>query len=175
MFGPSKAQTEGVPAAEANRVQQLKRAAALEIVQICRLHQSLYGNAHMTVFLVQPLYLALVALMSEEDVSTYSSEILDLCIYFRATSRRFPIAMAVMRMFQVSAQQSGKALPVETEKLFEEFEQEDWRQRTSYRVTSQYPVLGGKDQDSSEVQNLSDFFAMMERLEVADTKPTASS
>jgi hypothetical protein len=66
--------------------------------------------------------LSLLVLVDHADISTYRSEISDLCVFFRAMSRRFPWVFPAFRMFQVSTKQLGKRLAPETEKLFEEFE-----------------------------------------------------
>ena len=145
-----------------------RREAALEIAQLCRTHQALYGS-HAHVVTVQPVFLALLALLDESDgTSSYQSEISDLCVFFRAISRRSPWAMSVFRMFQLIAKKQGKTLPPHTEKLFEDFEKHEWAERDEKRINSLFAV---PEEQHLEAQNMGEFFEMLERLNVDDHSP----
>lgn len=168
IFAPLRIQVEDAAPAVVTEAMEQSINAAMEVVELFRKHQSLYGKSHMSGFLVQPLFLALLFFVDHDDIFAYSSEISDLCIYFRAMSRRFPWVLAAFRMFQVSTKQRGKKLPPETEKLFEEFETLDWETRELDRVSSLYPVMGENEPGRSKIQNMGEFLEMMDNLNVDD-------
>ena len=119
----------------------------------------------MNLWMFHPINLALHALL-DGDTQAFDEEVLDLCIFFRAMTRRWPVAMAAFRMFQVTAQKRGKRLPPAATKLFAEFENEDWRQNELKRIISMYPVEGDEENTELDIHNMSDFFEMLERLDV---------
>lgn len=141
-------QVEGRPAAIVERAKELRREAALELVQIFRLHDSLYGISLAHVHLSYPLSLALLVILAEEDNPVSRSNITELCLFFRAMSRRFPCIMASLRMFRASGEQQGNRLSPETERLFEELEKYNWETSELWRTTSldSVPSLEGSGQ-----------------------------
>lgn len=157
------------PFAQASdQIIQLRLNAALDIVQICRIHQKLYENTYMHTFLVHPIFQSLLVLVREEPMNAYRSEIVYLCTLFRSLGRRFPWVIAAFRMFQVTSEQNGQRLPEETDKLFEDFERNDWAEEQWTKAISLYPA----HQDARpEVKNMQDFFDGLDRLNLSDTKP----
>jgi hypothetical protein len=107
---------------------------------------------------------ALLVLVDEPYISVYTAEILDLCVFLRACSRRWPFAMAALRMFQISCHQRGKKLPAETEILFEEFETREWRSRVKKKVISNMPAIGYTADGLPEVRNMQEFFEQMDTV-----------
>jgi hypothetical protein len=155
--------------AEVDHAKQDVRSAALEIVRVIRIHTSRYGNKHMGVMHTQAVLVSLLAFLEEsaQDDLDYSAEIIDLCIFFRAIARRFPLSMVAFRMFQRIVQQRHYHLPAATIKLFEDFEGEQWDLRQRQQVTSLYPAPQ-EDVGDLKPETMGDFVERLERLEVTD-------
>ena len=150
-----------------------RREAALTVVRTIRLHQSHYSMSHMSIFLIQPVMNAAFVLIdfvdpSDSDISTYKSEIIDLCVFFRAMSRRYLFATAALRLFQLTVQRKGRKLPTETEKLFEDFENRDWKVRALGEVKSVYPAVADRVDGREDVRTMSEVFQKFEGLSVQD-------
>ena len=163
--------------AEIALAKQQRRSAALGIVRIVRIHSSRYGNKHMNIIHAPGIVLALLALIDEppiganQDEIAYSSEIVDLCIFFRAIGRRFPWGLVAFRMFQKMVQQGGYKLPTATVKLFEDFESEEWEKRHKRNFISLYPTprdnqAQGPSQNDRE--SMAEFVERLEKLDMRD-------
>ena len=149
--------------------------AAHEIVRIGRLWQSAYTLKYTHVLLMHPAALAGFYFLIDGNSDPlhnpaspeYENDLLDLCVLFRAISRRwsFAFAFAALRMFQLIAQQRHTKLPKAAAALFQNFETEDWRRRHLTNVRSLYPVLDGAAWHES--QNMGQFLEMMGRLDAA--------
>lgn len=153
---------------------------AIEITRILRLHSESWGSEHMNIFFIQPITLSLYAFMDEGTQSPeQNARLTDLCIMFRAISRRWTVGMNILRMVQLSAKHRGFRLPPETDDLFEKFETEDWLGQESKRVISMYPdaasatfKTGIPSQDNAEgrkepqVRNMTDFLELMDNLNI---------
>lgn len=168
---------EAVPDTTSVMVERARRAcikAAQEISRICRLYQEMYGFRLMNNTLTQGTSTALYALLEEDDnVSRYHGEIINLCTALRAVSRRWPMAMAILRMVQHHAKQRKVTLPAETEKLFGEFENVDWRHAELKRLVSIYPsppsvVASYASRATGKILDMGTFLEQMERLELGD-------
>lgn len=151
---------------------QQRRDAALEIVRVVRIYSTRYGNKHVNAYFFQAVLVALLALAEETDSEggemPYATELLDLCIFFRAVGRRFPWVMVAFRMSQKVVQQRGKKLPAATEKLFEDFEKEDWGVRENKRFNSLYVAPSVADGQPGAREFLGDFVERWEKLDLND-------
>lgn len=170
MFMPLR---QAVPDVASTIVEEAKRAcinAAMEISRICQSYRETYGYRLMNnVFMLitsDAIYTFL-----DDDVSQYHDEITNLCTCLRALSRRWPMAMAILRMVQHYAKQRKVSLPPETEKLFDEFENVDWRHGEVKRLISMYPsptsvVASYTGTTKDEIVDMGKFLEEMERLQV---------
>lgn len=181
---------------------QWRRDAALTIVQLIRTHQHLYGPAHMSIFLIQPITTAAFVLVDEQDPdptltpadaataapattttapmtttdsgsTPYAAELTDLCIFFRAMSRRWPFATAALRLLQLTITRRGRRLPRETDRLFDDFESREWaetgeRRRQLQSLKSLYPVVADREDGKGQVRNMGEVLGMMRGFEVGD-------
>ena len=157
--------------AVATNTNEAIKHSAFEVVRICRIWQSAYSSSHTNPQLMQPLVQALFFLLEDGNASYYQDEILDLCVLLRAMSRRWQFSMALLRMFQLTAHHLGKPLPPAAHKLLNDFESGDWRGNLHElnNVTS-LSVLEEIKESTPEVQNMGDFFALLERLNVDDAE-----
>ncbi|KAL9111306.1 MAG: hypothetical protein Q9227_004183 [Pyrenula ochraceoflavens] len=177
IYGALKQKCAGASEHMIRQAEMFCREAAVEVTHLCRLHQEVWGVEHLNIFLIQPITLSLYTFMDDNQQSPESrSMITDLCIIFRALSRRFTFGMNVLRMVQLSAEQRAFQLPPETARLFQEFETHDWSKRKSRKVVSIYPAaLPGNVQGSAssasrtvagheQVKNMTDFFELLDDL-----------
>lgn len=150
--------------------------ASLKIVDVCRLHQKSWGLDRMNVIVCQSVLCALNRLCADLPDSTYSNEITDLCVYLRASGRRVPIMISMLRMFQLDMQRQGKSLPAKTEDLFQDFEKTELLEFDDSKVNSNYPILasmvfrkdegdkvGGKA-DGNNAKNMGEFLRLTSAL-----------
>ncbi|KAL9617570.1 MAG: hypothetical protein Q9160_007640 [Pyrenula sp. 1 TL-2023] len=179
-----KQSCEGASSIVVDQARKLCENAALEVRHLCDLYHVSWGTETLNLFLVQPITLSLYTLMDRLDESPeFCSPTIDLCCMFRAVSRRWTIAMNVLRMVQLSAKDRGIKLPSETNRLFEEFETEDWLEQETKRVVSIYPDalsatfknVTSLDSDSKgkgqrHVRNMTEFLALMDDLRLSDER-----
>lgn len=84
--------------------------------------------------------MALKVLIESADPLSHSDETTVLCICLRAMSRRFPIATVLLRAMQLHAMSLKVKLPPACEKLFEEFDSNEWKERAFGRLVSIWPA-----------------------------------
>lgn len=150
--------------------------ATLDLVNIFRIHEKLHGNATACVYLVHSLSVALNVLLDRNEDGAYDAEIIDLCIFLKAMSRRFPFAFAVFRMIQISARESKKPLPQATKRLVEDFVESEWVNRRLVELESLYPVDSVNVVSSLPTpQNMTDFIALLDHLGIDDVEHTILS
>jgi hypothetical protein len=174
LFGALKQPATFTSPTVVNQANTLYGEAALEIARLCNLHHASYGNTHMSVFWIHPIALSLYHLMDVDDTARFEEQITDLCIFARAMSRRWPFAMAILRMIQLTADRRQVTLPDQSRKLFEDFEKEDWHTREQRTLASMYPdpesAAYRKHMENADaaLQNMGEFLDSMERLHLQD-------
>jgi hypothetical protein len=141
--------------------------AALETVEIIRLHRKLYGVTHMSVFLIQPVTHAIVVLSGDHN---HDAEVVELFVFFRAMSRRWKFVTAALQMLKISLKQHGKSLPIATEKLFKDFETDFHEQIQTCNIQSLYPVVADREYGRAEVRNMSDVLEHLDKLSLHHVK-----
>lgn len=149
---------------------------ALDIVDLCRSYRVRYEYNRLNIFICQPCYLALYALMERNSRKQYDSEITEMCTSIRAMSRRFPFAFSLLRMTQIDLQQRGLDLPSSAENLFEEFEQLGtalWLEKGSHNSLYPSPQLTvgpyageGDPPVTAHPTNMSEFLKMFNGLRI---------
>jgi hypothetical protein len=123
VYTPLRIQDQ-VPQAVSNEAGAKCLNTVREIARLCRTYQRQYGNSHMNIHMVQAIHTALMVLF-ESEPGAYEQDLIDLCIFMWASGPRFAFPLAVFRIFQGYVQQSGRKLPPQIEKLFEQFEAVD--------------------------------------------------
>jgi len=120
-----------------------------------KMHQELYGVARIPLVNLQWTTVALYILMDHLDTDETRAAFIDLCICARALSRRWTLAMGVLRMIQINASTRNIVLPDETIQLFEDFESQTWRSGDRKRFSSRYPdlvsVISNRNEQNADV------------------------
>lgn len=114
--------------------------AAIRVAETCRMCMNEHKILPMNVSTCQPCLLALLVLLEESIRDTdHGERILTLVTFLRRQSRRWQIAMAFLRMAQMHAKARAIALPPDVERLFDDFETQQWNERSRKRFTSILP------------------------------------
>lgn len=114
--------------------------AAQEVARVIKLYMQSWGPCSLGMMVCHPIYMSISVLVEEQQDNSQASYITDLCVALRALSRRWPLAMGMLRLVQLDARIKCWRLPPDTDKLFEEFEASAWRQRDLRRFASMYPI-----------------------------------
>ena len=154
-----------------SRALRERQAAAMEIVHMVRVYTSCYDNKHVNPYWALILLTSLLTLLEEPPSEAtgevaFPEDILELCIFFRALSRRVPWVMVALRMFQEVARQRQQRLPASAISLFEDFEKEEWDRRANCKMISQNVApTEGKRPDN---EPMNDFLERLDQLNVQD-------
>ncbi|KAE8397440.1 hypothetical protein BDV37DRAFT_289431 [Aspergillus pseudonomiae] len=123
----------------AKNAKDLCLSTARRIAQILSIHREKWGIDRLAPSTVQWASIGLFTLLEALDSPENRKAFIELCIFARAMSRRFALAKGILRMIQVTAQQTEVSLPTETDALFLDFETQTWRERDSLSFSSFYP------------------------------------
>ncbi|KAB8260933.1 hypothetical protein BDV32DRAFT_43757 [Aspergillus pseudonomiae] len=123
----------------AKNARELCLSTARRIAQILNTHREKWGIDRVAPSTVQWTSIGLFTLLEALDSLENQKAFTELCIFARAMSRRFRLAKGILRMIQVTAQQTEVSLPPETDALFLDFETQTWRNDDSQSFSSFYP------------------------------------
>lgn len=121
---------------------------SLEVVEFIRCCRSTIPNDvdRLNCMVARPLHQALSIFLDAKTRATdnlhrYDLQISNICTTLRAIARRVPFVITVLRTIQLDVRRRKVVLPQETQKMFEDFEQNDlklWREEASY-TRAMYP------------------------------------
>ncbi|PWY83610.1 hypothetical protein BO70DRAFT_386976 [Aspergillus heteromorphus CBS 117.55] len=114
-------------------------ASARQVSHLLGLHRNNWGIDRMAPSTIQWCCISLFTLMDALDAAANRNAFIELCVFARAFSRRFPLAKGILRMIQLSATQAQVVLPEETDVLFADFESAAWKERDVQVFSSFYP------------------------------------
>lgn len=158
------------PAANPDVIQQAHDScieAALRVSNACRSYMDQHRETPINVVTIQPCMLALLVFIEAYPTNQeYAADITTLSTFMRRQSRRWPLSLAYLRMVQLNAKSQTVTLPPDIDKLFEDFETQQWKVRERKRFVSMLPdpskILSG---DSTEVVgDMGKFIQQMEDL-----------
>lgn len=154
---------------------------SLEVVEFIRCCRSAMPNDvdRLNCMVARPLHQALSIFLdaksrSTSNLSRYDSQIVDICATLRAISRRVPFVITVLRAIQLDVRRRKVALPLETQRMFEDFEQNDlkaWRDdalypQAMYSFSEIAPNVGQQDAKGPQAKTLGEFLQEFENLDL---------
>ncbi|RDH26520.1 hypothetical protein BDQ94DRAFT_155421 [Aspergillus welwitschiae] len=123
----------------AAHARELCLSSARRVVALLRVHRDKWGIDRMAPSTIQWCSIGMFTLMESPDSTENRNAFIELCIIAQAFSRRFPLAKGILRMIQLSANQTQVALPEETHALFTDFGALGWKERDAREFSSFYP------------------------------------
>lgn len=165
---------EAITPETAKNAKDLCLSTARRIAQILSIHREKWGIDRLAPSTVQWASIGLFTLLEALDSLENRKAFTELCIFARALSRRFGLAKGILRMIQVTAQQTEVSLPPETDALFLDFETQTWRNRDSQSFSSFYPhfstvIRQGKVRQSDV--SMDRFLEKWDNLDIGDGPP----
>ena len=126
-------------------------ASAIKIGAICKRYQQLYGLGHMSAFMMQAPTVGLFTLLPHLDSRESRSAFFHLAVIARANVRLWPLAVGMLKMVQMTAQEMNVKIPTESSVFFEEFETEVWAKQDTSVFNADYPNFAIASGQSSSV------------------------
>ncbi|PWY90602.1 C6 transcription factor [Aspergillus sclerotioniger CBS 115572] len=123
----------------AGYARELCLSSARRVAALLGVHRDKWGIDRMAPSTIQWCSIGMFTLMESLDTTANRNAFIELCIIARAFSRRFPLAKGILRMIQLSANQTQVVLPEETDALFTDFETLAWKERDAQEFSSFYP------------------------------------
>ncbi|KAK5087565.1 hypothetical protein LTR24_006605 [Lithohypha guttulata] len=154
---------------------------SVEVVEFIRCCRSAIPNDvdRLNCMVARPLHQALSIFLdakarSSENLHRYDSQIIDICTTLRAISRRVPFVFTVLRAIQLDVRRRKIVLPQETQKMLEEFEQNDlkvWKDdasytRAMYSFSEIAPNVGQLDATGRQAKTMGEFLEEFENLDL---------
>lgn len=137
------------PSFPAETAKAICLASAREIATNIATHRRKWGIDRFPSPSIQWVSAGLFALLDGLDDPANRSAFIELCVVARSFSRRWPLAKAILRMIQLTAEQMG-VLPSEVEPLFLDFERKDWTMKDRETLSSSYPNFAAYYQPGAE-------------------------
>lgn len=154
---------------------------SLEVVEFIRCCRSAIPNDvdRLNCMVARPLHQALSIFLDAKARSTgnlhqYDSQITDICNTLRAISRRVPFVFTILRAIQLDIRRRRVVLPQETQKMFEDFEQNDlkvWKDdalytRVMYSFSEIAPNVGQQGAKGRQAKTMGEFLQEFENLDL---------
>jgi len=95
------------------------------------MHSCHWGIDHFPVIIMQPVSVAVLALLEDLELEKNRHAFISLCVTIRAAARRFRVAKGILRLVSSTAEQKKIELPRETRQLFSDFEHHVVREEKS--------------------------------------------
>lgn len=127
----------------------------------------------------RPLHQALSIFLDAKSrsiyhLNRYDSQIVDICTTLRALSRRVPFVITVLRAIQLDVRRRKVVMPLETQRMFEDFEQNDlkaWRDdalypKAMYSFSEIAPNVGQQDAKAQQAKTMGEFLQEFEDLDL---------
>ena len=148
--------------------------AVLSIAELIHTFQTSWGMDKLQHTAIGPIIHSLYRLSSENPSPRYDSVLSNLCLCLRIMGRSYPIAVSLLRVFQLDMLNRGKKLSGEVRNILVDFERNDLQDFDPHEVESLIPVpiLPGKPdigvQSSVESMTMTNFLRLAEKLRIAD-------
>ncbi|RAK95629.1 uncharacterized protein BO80DRAFT_439252 [Aspergillus ibericus CBS 121593] len=174
IFGFLRSNPDGaLDAARVSHARELCLASARQVAALLGVHRDKWGIDRMAPSTIQWCSIGLFTLMESLDSPANRNAFIELCIIARAFSRRFPLAKGILRMIQLSANQTQVVLPEETDALFTDFETLAWKERDAQEFSSFYPHFQSVVQQGPTRQgdvDLDQFLAKWDTLDLSHSR-----
>lgn len=163
----------------AEYARELCLSSARRVAALLGVHRDKWGIDRMAPSTIQWCSIGMFTLMESLDSTANRNAFIELCIIARAFSRRFPLAKGILRMIQLSANQTQVVLPEETDALFTDFETLAWKERDAHEFSSFYPHFSSVVRQGSARQDdvdMDQFLAKWDTLNLSQSRrdPAAS-
>ncbi|PYH92151.1 hypothetical protein BO71DRAFT_400803 [Aspergillus ellipticus CBS 707.79] len=148
-------------------------SSARRVATLLGIHRTNWGIDRMAPSTIQWCSVSLFTLLEALDTLENRNAFIEICVFARAFSRRWPLAKGILRMIQLSANHAQIGLPEETDVLFAEFESLAWKEHDAHEFSSFYPHFISAVQRGPARQGNGDmdrFLAKWDGLSISQSK-----